>query len=1043
MYEKKEAFKARIEQRIDEITALMIKNRKIIENWKFTVEDSLYPPGEGWQPCQQHQLWEKTGEVPVWFETSFQIPERTEYEDILLDAWFGGESLVFVDGKPFGELNPYHRSVNLNAYSDSKRHTLSIQVVPHLLFGEKSTKRQFDHAHLLIIDKRIKQFTDKLRISLETAFYNKDETLAESLFVLLEKVLKKLKLPRDTENYSKTLMDNPSIREYVQKKYISEELDCFGGQEITTEMYQRLELAENVLAEGLNILKGTFPPQGKISAIGHAHIDYAWLWPISETKRKIPRTFSNAISLCQRFDHFIFAQSSAQMYKDALELYPEQMQTIKSFVQQGKWEPVGGAWVEHDCNIPSPESLIRQVYYGQRFFKEHFGNYCKVAWLPDVFGFPWTLPQILKSASMDYFFTTKLTWNEKNPLPHDAMIWRGIDGSEILYRSFKNDQGYNARIDPETLLENWENYREKVTVPLSFITFGYGDGGGGPTDQQMENFKLLRDMPGLPQIEQMASKEHFKMSSEYINQMEVWDDELYLEFHRGTYTSQARTKKLHKQAEDMLINLEYLNTLLEEPNNYPHAKIDALWETVLRNEFHDILPGSSIPQVYQDSEKQLSDVCQQSQHLQTALIQEKTNHQKNYLSIFNPCEYERETIFILEDDTPWLLKSTDGQSLMPFLTHDGCYLYHYNKPIQPFSSHIFFKEKIVTPQKQTKDKTLNYENQYYKAHITQTGAIQVFDKTAQRYLFKEAGNKLRFYEDVPMFWDAWDSAAHYEEYEHKLSPSAINVIESNDLRKVIEVVYIVKKTIIRQYYIFNHCESVIQVKNDIDWHHRRMMLKADFDTTVLSRKASFDLGAGYIYRNTHKNTDFEKAKFEVPGHRWVDISERDFGVGILNDCKYGYSTDQGKISLTLLRAPINPAVFADEGKHTFTYAISSHRYEDHLSTIKNARKLNRPLINFSGRSDLLQKFSLDIPVDSLQVMCMKRNLENMLVIRLCEVAGSRGKTTISLKGMEIETVYAANILEDQQERMEPAGKDSFVLAYEPFKIYTFIIKTEG
>lgn len=1043
MYEKQDAFKARIEQRIDEVTALMIKKRMLIKNWKFIVKESLYPPGEGWQHCVQHHLWENTGEMPVWFETSIQIPERTENVDVLLDAWFGGESLVFIDGKPFGELNPYHRSVNLNTYSDSKHHTISIQVVPHLLFGEKSNKRQFDHSHLLIIDKRVKRFADRLRITLETGFYSKNETLAESIFALLEKTLSTLKPPRDTENYSLTLMDNPSIREYIQKKYISEELDYSGGQQISNELYKRLEHAETVLIEGLNILRGAFPPTGNLSAIGHAHIDYAWLWPISETKRKIPRTFSNAISMCQRFDHFVFAQSSAQMYKDILELYPEQMQSIKELVKQGKWEPVGGAWVEHDCNLPSPESLIRQVYYGQRFFKEHFGNHSKVAWLPDVFGFPWTLPQILKSAGMDYFFTTKLTWNEKNPLPHDAMIWRGIDGSEILYRSFKNNQGYNAHLNPETIIENWKNYREKVTVPLSFITFGYGDGGGGPTDQQLENYKLLRDMPELPRITQMSAAEHFKKTGEYMNQMEIWDDELYLEFHRGTYTTQARTKKLHKQAEDSLIYLEYLYSILEGPKEYPHEKIDALWETVLRNEFHDILPGSSIPEVYQDSEKQLSDVCKQSQHLQKALIQEKTDHKKDYLTIFNPGEYERETIFIVDGETPWLLKSQDGQSLMPFLTHDDRYLYYYDKPVQPFSSMSFFKEKIVSPQKQIKDKTLNFENHYFKAHITHTGSIQVFDKSTQRYLFKDSGNKLHLYEDVPMFWDAWDSAVHYEEYEHDLFASAINVIESNDLRKVIEVIYLIKKTVVRQRYIFNLFDNVILVENDIDWHHRRMMLKTDFETTVLSRRASFDLGAGYIYRNTHKNTDVEKARFEVPGHRWVDIAERDFGVGILNDCKYGYSADQGKISLTLLRAPINPAVFADEGKHTFIYAISSHCQEDHLPTIRSARRLNRPLIIFEGRSDFLEKFSLDIPVDTLQVMCVKRNRDNLLVIRICEVAGSRGETTIKLKGKEIDTVYAANVLEEEQERRELTGKDSFIMAYEPFKIYTFVIKTKG
>lgn len=1039
MYEKKEAFKARIEQRIDEITALMIKNRKIIENWKFTVEDSLYPPVEGWQHCQQHQLWESTGEVPVWFETSFQIPKRTEYEDVLLDAWLGGESLVFIDGKPFGELNPYHRSVNLNVYSDSKRHTLSIQVVPHLLFGEKSTKRQFEHAHLLIIDKRIKQFTDKLRISLETAFYSKEQQLCEGLYMLLEKVLKLVNLPRDTETYSTTLMDNHSIREYIQKKYISEDLNYSEGQEISIELCGRIEHAEKVLTKGLKILKGAFPAQGEISGVGHAHIDYAWLWPISETKRKIPRTFSNAINICHRYENFIFAQSSAQMYKDILELYPEQMQSIKELARQKKWEPVGGAWVEHDCNIPSPESLIRQMYYGQRFFKEHFGNYCQVAWLPDVFGFPWTLPQILKSAGMDYFFTTKLSWNEKNPLPHDAMIWRGLDGTEVLYRSFKNNQGYNARLDPETLLENWKNYREKVIVPMSFITFGYGDGGGGPTDQQLENYEILRDMPGLPKIQQRTAKEHFDKSSEYMNQMEVWDDELYLEFHRGTYTTQARTKKLHKQAEDSLISLEYLNTVLEKPEVYPHEKIDGLWETVLKNEFHDILPGSSIPEVYEDAEKQLNEVCQKAQTCQKDLLKEKSTHSNDYLSVFNPCEYERETTFTVEGETAWLLKTPDGETLIPYQTCDDRFLYHAKQLIKPFLTLSFFKEKIVKPLNETHDKTLNYENQYYKAHITQTGAIQIFDKCSQRYLFKDAGNILRLYEDVPMFWDAWDNAVNYKEYEHSLSASAVNVIESNDLRKVIEVVYIRKKTSIRQRYIFNQFESVVLVENNIDWHHRRMMLKADFDTTVLSRRASFDLGAGYIFRNTHKNTDMEKARFEVPGHRWVDISEKDFGVGILNDCKYGYSTDQGKVSLTLLRGPINPSVFADEGEHTFTYAISSHLLADNLPTIKNARKLNKPLLVFNGKIQELEGFGLNIACDSLQVMCFKRNQNGGFVLRLCEVAGSRGSSKIRLNGKEISSVYNASVLEEKQEKIELTDKDSFTLAYEPFKIYTFII----
>lgn len=1049
MFEKREAIKARFEQRIDEINALKIKRRSPVDQWQFTVGNALYPPALGWKPCLVKHLWDNTGEEPVWFETQVQIPQREEHESVLFDAWFGGESLLFVDGKPFGEINPYHLQVNMNAFSDNKKHTISVQVVPHLLFGEKSDKRQLDHSHLLIIDQRISRFAEQLRITLETAFYTKDLLLSERLFSLLEKILSKTQIPRDTKTYADSLMDNPSISQYIQKKYISESLDYSQGHIFSFDFYERLEQAQTELSDRLDHLHKTFPPLGTLSAVGHAHIDYAWLWPICETKRKIPRTFSNAVQMCRRYDQFVFAQSSAQMYKDIAEDYPEIMNRIKELHQKGQWEPVGGAWVEHDCNIPSPESLIRQVYYGQKYFKKQFGSYSNVAWLPDVFGFPWTLPQILKEAQMDYFFTTKLTWNEKNPLPHDVMIWRGLDGSEVLYRSFKNQEGYNARLNPQTLFENWDHYREKAKLPLGFITFGYGDGGGGPSDEMMDHYELLRTMPGLPRLEIMTALEHFKKTVEAADQLEVWDDELYLEFHRGCYTTQAQTKKLHKKAEDLLILLEMMQTILqdtEEPSlDQLHSitttkkSIDNLWQTLLKNEFHDILPGSSIPQVYEKAEQELGDVCLQTENHLKNLLDEEACHQRDYLSVFNPCEYERQTTFQLNTRDAWLLKGPNDETLIPYQTHDGHFLYHYTQPIRPFSTLVFYKEKIVQPIKEITDKTYTAETPFYKAHITEAGALQIYDKASQRFLFKDTGNHLIMYEDVPMFWDAWDIACHHEAYGYPLSASTLNVIESNMIRKVIQATYIVENTQIIQRYLFNRYDQTITVENEIDWHHRRMMLKAEFNTNVLCRKASFDLGAGYIYRNTHKNTDMEKARFEVPGHRWVDLSERDFGVAILNDCKYGYSTDQSRIALTLLRSPINPMVFADEGKHSFTYAVSSHPGSDPFPTIISARKMNRELLTFNGKTDKLENFGLNFIAESLQLMSLKRDEKERLVMRICEVAGSRGTTQIQLKGIDIKEVYRANVLEEVFEKKQILSNNSFELQYEPFKIYTFII----
>jgi len=1049
MFEKHEAIKSRFEQRIDEIDALKIKKRIRVDQWHFTQADTLFPPTSGWKPCLRGHLWDNTGEKPVWFETQVQIPQRREHESIFFNAWFGGESMLFVDGKPFGELNPYHQQVNVNAYTDNHTHTLSVQVVPHLLFGEKSQKRQMDHSHLLIIDERISQFVHQLKITLETAFYTKDSLLSERLFLLLEKVLSRTQIPRNSEIYTDSLMDNPSLSQYIQKKYISETLDYSQGHLFSSDFSDKLELAQKELTESLKALCKDFPSLGTLSAVGHAHIDYAWLWPISETKRKIPRTFSNAIQMCGRYDHFIFAQSSAQMYKDIAEDYPEIMSQIKELQKKGQWEPVGGAWVEHDCNIPSPESLIRQVYYGQKFFKELFGSYNKVAWLPDVFGFPWTLPQILKDAGMDYFFTTKLTWNEKNPFPHDVMIWRGLDGSEVLYRSFKNHEGYNARLNPQTLFENWNQYREKAKIPLGFITFGYGDGGGGPSDEMMENYQHLQTMPGLPKVEIMTAHDHFEKTREAVDQMETWDDELYLEFHRGCYTTQARTKKLHKKAEDSLIQLEMMQSILKESSECPPEslvsvtadknEVNVLWQTLLKNEFHDILPGSSISQVYERAEQELGDVCLQAGNHLSNLLDENATDQGEYLSIFNPCEYERHTTFQLKLPDAWLLKGPNGETLVPYQTHNGHFLYHYTQPIRPFSTFVFHKEKIVQAVQEVTDHSLTTETPFYQAHITNTGAIQVYDKVSQRFLFKDSGNHLKMYEDVPMFWDAWDIACHYESYECPLSPCNLNVIESNAIRKVIQVTYRVDDTQMIQRYLFNYYDQTITVENEIDWHHRRMLLKAEFDTTVLCRRAAFDLGAGYIFRNTHKNTDMEKARFEVPGHRWVDLSERDFGVAILNDCKYGYSSNQSEVALTLLRSPINPMVFADEGKHRFSYAIRSHLGSDLLPTIQSARKLNRKLLAYNGKIDKLEHFGLSFAVDHLHLMCLKRDEKGRLVLRISEVAGSRGTTQVQINGIDIQEVYRANLLEEILEKLPILSNNSFELKYEPFKIYTLII----
>jgi alpha-mannosidase len=1042
MYEKISSFKTRIEQRIEEIRPYVITKRMGIEGWKVTRNDSLYPPVDNWEHVKVGYRWENEDEIPVWFETTVHLPRIEPHQDCLLSIWTGGESLVFIDGKPFGEINPYHRSINVNKFCTDKNHTLSIQTVPHLLFGEKSTNRQLEYAFVLIADRDIKRFTDTLQLTLDSAVATDDTQLQEQLCVLLEETLIMTRMPRSTARYTASIRDNKSIDEYITKKYISENIPFSGGNRLDEDEKLMLWEAWEYITTEMKKLLEDYPKRGEISAMGHAHIDYAWLWPVAETKRKIPRTFANALSMMERYPDFVFTQSSAQMYADIKELYPDIFKRIKEQVKNGNWEVTGGSWVENDCNVPSPESLARQFYYGQTFFKKEFGTYNKVSWLPDVFGFPWVLPQICKEAGIDYFFTTKLTWNDKNPMPHDIMRWRGLDGSEVIYRSFKNPMGYNADIDPKTIYENWENYKDKTNIPLSMMTYGYGDGGGGPVDQQLDNLDILDDIPGVPDVTLEKAEEHFDWISQHKDSLPVWDDELYLEFHRGTYTTQARTKKLHKECEDALAETEMLYTLLENEENYPHDKFDNAWKTVLRNEFHDILPGSSIPEVYMDSERELGETLEAVRGMKDEILKNKAADSKNYVSVFNPSEHERPCVFELETENGegWVLQPEFGEKLIPMLTHDGKASYNCHEIMAPFATLRFFKEKRVKLVADEVSKNFEFENFHYRAQVMDDGSIQVYNKETEKYLFREAGNILRLYEDVPMFWDAWDTAVNYEHYTLDFDSVEVDVIESTPAGKVIEVTYTIEESTVVQRYIFKEEEARIDIENDIDWHHRRVMLKADFETTLLSRKATFDLGAGFIERATHKNTDRELARFEMPGHRWIDLSERDFGVSLLNNGKYGYSVEDNCLSLTLLRSPINPSVFADEGRHSFTYSIFAHYSSDLEETVKEARNLNRPLTVFDGVVHNLGKEIGDLDESSLHIMCLKTAATGGTVLRVCETLGSRDSATLSFKGLSFEKVYLSNILEEELTEIPVAEDKSFSVEYEPFKIYTFILK---
>ncbi|MGC9771601.1 alpha-mannosidase [Fervidobacterium islandicum] len=985
---------------------------------------------------------------PAVFSTEFQIKPSENSHVCYLRGWFGGESLVRIDGKPFGEINEYHREVNLTQFCDGEKHEIIVETMPRGLFGTKS-EPVFSEGFLIFYDADMLGAVRFFRNVVEVVQESADEGLATFLIDSLDKCLHTIEIPRDTENYLHGLNRNESAKHIVSSVWeppIIPTLYRMWRKDVRESLLNAYkELISKLLNASIR-----FPMIGKVYLAGHAHIDYAWLWPVEETKRKIVRTFANAVQLAKRYKDFVFIQSSAQMYEDLKESYPELFEQIKDLVNKGQWEPVGGMWVESDCNIPSVESLIRQFYYGQKFFEEHFGRFSKVAWLPDVFGFSWVLPQVLKESGIEFFVTTKLNWNESNDFPYDICKWRGIDGTEVVYYNYKNlEEGYNGRISAKSIINTWQNFRQKELTDKVFLTFGYGDGGGGPTEEMCENYYALKEIPGIPDVEYSTTENFFEKLKEDFSaeNLPTWDNELYLELHRGTLTSQSRTKRLHKIAEEYLRITEILNALYD---GELQQEIDKLWKILLRNEFHDILPGSAIHEVYETTNNELSYIISRCKELQESIVSGNKASSSGYITLFNTSSFEQGIEFELERS---LELDFNGKPLRKVCTYDGKYFYKligddvFIEPLGFATLNVDNLDNVRNPNESIPSNNTTFmisrnergyhvENMHLKVDIFNDGSLQIYNKHLRKSAFKGKGNLMALYKDVPAYWDNWDIDYRSRFSEKILKADDVFVVEDNELRKVLKATYSVGGSVVEQFFIIGNDNEEVVIRTLVDWHQRRTVLKVKFPTNVLSRIAKFDIDGGYIERATHRNTNFEKARFEVLAHRWVDISQYDFGVSIINDGKYGHSVEGSNIELTVLKAGIYPDFYDDEGKQEFSYAIYLHGACDVKDIVQRADKFNKRIIVFEG---LLSqpKNLLDIKSDNFKVLSY-RKIGEKKVVRICEQVGSSGELEVVPKFL-FSKAYLTDILENAKKDLEVCG-GSVKIEYEPFKIYTLVIE---
>ena len=958
-------------------------------------------------------------QFPLPITGEFEFPKVENDETVFLEVWAGGESLVKVDGKPYGEINEYHRLLRIDDLLDGKKHSITLEVVPKGLFGTSNFNPRFERSNLIIFNRKMLNAFLDFKLVFEV-YSVVDDPLKSMIHDILLKAFGILEIPSDTLSYFKRVREDMSLERLLNiwnPPDFPEEFE----NEIDEKMVESFEKASKFLMSEMEKLSRKFHEPLEIFISGHAHIDYAWLWPIEETKRKIVRTFSNVIKLMESYSKFTFLQSSSAIYEDLKNDAPELYEKVKKKVKEGRWEIIGGSVVEFDANLISGESIVRQFLYGQHFFEEEFGKRCTVCYLPDTFGFTWTLPQLIKDAGMNYFITTKLDWNDKNKFPYRWFKWRGLDGSEVIANLFHGKYNYNSNLKPEDIIEHVNNWKERSPEVLyGILTFGYGDGGGGPTEEMLEYYNRYDKMPGMPKL--IMTNISKKMEELDLGELPIWDDELYLELHRGTYTNQAVIKKMNRKMEHLMYLVEFFATIdYMNGGYYPEKKIDEAWSIILRSHFHDILPGTSIKEVYDDVMRRLVEAEAEMRNILDEKLRKYTEN-TDMVSILNPTSFE----------LPVILKDVDIKegkygSLMVKKSKNGrVYAISSETKLLPLSVG-YFKGSNPNADIEFKIDKSTIENTSLRVNI-EGGNIKIFDKLRNREIVKNISLKL--VRDIPPIFEAWEIAPESEKVED-LVPYSVEILDENEVTSSLLLKYEFQGSkvdlALRMYSGFR----ILDLEFDVDWHTKRNMLRLDIETDFLTRKVRNEIAFGYIERKTTKNTSFELARFEVPQHRWIEMGEDDHGLVIVNDSKYGFSALHSRISLSLLKGSLYPDFFSDEGKHHFEFRLIPHDGDWKTTALHHATLLNLeiPVVYGNVRDIMKPLRSLwDITENPVLSAVKKRKGLDDVILRFYEAFGKRTKLSFRRE------MYRSNILEDEIEIVDHEE------IFTPFSVKTYIYK---
>lgn len=1040
------------EKQIERVLGKLKRLEKMLETQLFEQTDEMemgsfvtdgryhtIPEQENFAPCRKGTVFEGEG-IYVWMKGTYQVPEALDGKTLFIRPRVQAyEGMLWVNGIPYGNLaSKYVVNTHGNHYCDLLKQKVKA--------GEKIDVAIEFYSHHFVMGTQ--PLTEERQTDFKIAYEGIDiclkrEELSDFYFSL--KIANQMAETLEEQSFRRAEVIRALLEVHTLLYY---DFESAGWEEFM----EGARRANRILKKLLSSHNAQSAPFAGL--IGHSHMDTAWLWNRRETEKKCARTYANQMNLMDQYQDYTFVQSSAYHSDIIKRMYPDLFEQIKKRVAEGRYEPNGGVWIECDCNIPSGEFLIRQFLWGQRFTRENFDYTSDAFWLPDTFGYSASLPQIMKGCGIRYFLTTKMAWNDTNQFPYNTFYWKGIDGSDVLVHFNRTHVWPDPVTMKENLLEKSGNtILEKEVSDMRLISYGFGDGGGGPEFEMIEMATRIADVEGLPRSAHTTVSGFMKTMEAKLYHPSVYCGELYLELHRGTLTNQHVIKRNNRKAEIALHDLEYLcvRQALRRGETASADKTRSLVNSLLVNQFHDILPGTCIPSAHDDAVREVKNVIHTAKAetavilkemaLQGAGTEEKAKEEPDTVTLVNSLSFGRtDTVYLpfegsyAEEKYPQqLVEALDGKK---YLAVAGAKLEGFSSlalhmTTQKPESHSVFKQY---------DNGL--ETPFYVVCFNEKGFIEALtDKRNGRQIRGNgyALNTFLLAEDVPMDWDNWDIDA---DCEWKLQDTSQLLSRTCAADGAVEyrirsTYRLTKKSTLTQDMIFYAHRPEIVFETQINWQDDHRLLKTAFDTNVYTDFTSQEIQFGYIRRSTNRNTSVEKAKFEVPNHKYTDLSESRYGVALLNDCKYGISVEGGSMRLSLHKGGCRPDYRGDKGIHSCTYVLLPHEGSLGVeNVVQPAYLLNHPVLLTKGRLQL--EPLLTVEADNIIVETVKPAEEegHCFVVRMYEAEGSRTRTDICF-GEAVTEAAETNMLEEIQKVCDNPHKVR--AEFRPFEIKTFLV----